>query len=69
MARTDFEKLDVYRLSEQLADEVWELVSGWFRFAKWTVGKQIDRLRPLVDELAPRLNAYLNSIGKGATDR
>lgn len=23
----------------------------------------VDRLKPIVDELAPRLNAYLNSIG------
>ena len=28
----------------------------------------IDELKPLVDELAPRLNAYLNSIGKKTTD-
>ena len=26
--------------------------------------EQIDTLKPLLDELAPRLNAYLNSIGK-----
>lgn len=124
MARTDFEKLDVYRLSEDLADEIWSMVSTWSRFAKWMVGKrivkasdsiganiaegvgrgsfqdnrrfvriargslyetkhwlrrsyrrkllteaQIARLKPLVDELAPRLNAYLNSIGKGVQDR
>ncbi len=25
---------------------------------------QIDRLKPLIDELAPRLNAYLKSIGE-----
>jgi len=25
---------------------------------------QIDRLKPTLDELSPRLNAYLNSIGK-----
>lgn len=24
---------------------------------------QVDELKPLLDELAPRLNAYLNSIG------
>jgi four helix bundle protein len=24
---------------------------------------QVDQLRPLLDELAPRLNAYLNSVG------
>ena len=26
--------------------------------------EQVNRLKPLLDELAPRLNAYLNSIGK-----
>ena len=26
--------------------------------------EQLDRLKPIVDELAPKLNAYLNSIGK-----
>ena len=25
---------------------------------------QVDALKPLLDELAPRLNAYLNSIGR-----
>jgi four helix bundle protein len=27
--------------------------------------EQVNQLKPLVDELAPRLNAYLRSIGKG----
>jgi four helix bundle protein len=26
--------------------------------------EQLDRLKPIIDELAPRLNAYLNSIGE-----
>jgi four helix bundle protein len=120
MARTKFESLDVYRLSEQLADEVWDIVLKWSNFARDTVGKQLVRaadsigsniaegsgrgsyqenrrfvriargslnetqhwlrrsfvrkllnakqvakLKPVVDELGPRLNAYLNSIGKG----
>ena len=118
MAMTAFKKLDVYRLSERLADRVWNLVLKWERFAKDTVGKQLVRavdsiganiaegvgrgsykdnrrfvrvargslnetmhwlrrayardllsreaagsLKPLLDELAPRLNAYLKSIG------
>lgn len=29
MARTNFEKLEVYRLSEELADEVWDIVKEW----------------------------------------
>jgi len=43
MARTNFENLRVYRLSEDLADEIWKIVSGWNNFAKDTVGKQIVR--------------------------
>ena len=119
MAKTNFEKLDVYRLSEEIADLIWEIVDTWPAFARDAVGKQIVRaadsiganiaegvgrgthldnkrfvrngrgslcetqhwlrrayrrklltasqvskLKPLVDELAPRLNAYLKSIGR-----
>src|SRR5262245_969493 len=118
MARTHFEKLHIYQLSEQLSDIIWDVVAGWDSFARDTVGKQIVRaadgiganiaegtgrgsfqdnrryvklargslnetkhwlsraytrglltneqihsLKPLVDSLAPRLNAYLKSIG------
>jgi len=113
-----FEKLRVYRLSEDLADTVWEAVNKWDCLAKDTVGKQLIRaadsiganiaegtgrgsyldnrrfvrnargslyetrhwlrrahrrsllsasevktIKPIVDELGPRLNAYLRSIG------
>lgn len=123
MSRTNFEKLDVYRLAKRLADEVWDIVSRWDSLAKDTVGRQrvraadsiganiaegvgrgshadnkcfvrtargllnetlhwlrraflrgllsseqTARLKPLLDELAPRLNAYLKSIGRFSTD-
>jgi four helix bundle protein len=116
--RKDFANLEVYRLSERLADEVWNMVAAWDRFSKDTVGKQMVRaadsiganiaegtgrgvfqdnrrfvriaraslcetmhwlrrahrrqlmndsailsIKSLVSELAPRLNAYLRSIG------
>lgn len=119
MSKTNFENLRVYRLSEELADSIWDIVSGWDSFAKDTVGKQIIRsadsiganiaegtgrgsfldnkrfvrnsrgslnetkhwlrrafrrklltpaqiqkLKPLMDNLAPQLNAYLKSIGQ-----
>lgn len=119
MAKTNFESLRVYQLSETLADEIWTIVMQWNGFARDTVGKQLVRavdsiganiaegtgrgtfvdnrrfvriargslnetqhflrraykrkllndkdiraLRPLVDELAPKLNSYLKSIGK-----
>lgn len=41
MARTAFENLEVYRLAEELADCVWQLVAGWDGFAKRTVGEQL----------------------------
>jgi len=117
MERTNFEKLQVYQLSEKLADNVWNIVIAWDSFAKDTVGKQIVRsadsiganisegsgrgsiqdnrrfvriargslyetihwlrrcylrkllsqsevkkLRLLVEELAPKLNAFLRSV-------
>jgi len=31
--------------------------------------QQIDSLKPLIEELAPALNAYLNSIGDGSGKR
>jgi len=125
MGRTNFEKLEVYLVAEQLCDEIWGLVQGWPSFAKYSVGSQIVRsadsiganiaegvgrgtyqdnrrfariargslnetqhwlrrtfrrnliradqvaiIKPLVDELAPRLNAYIKSIGsqRNSTD-
>ncbi len=123
MARTNFENLVVYQLAEKLADQVWDIVLKWPKFARQTVGGQLVRaadgiganiaegagrgsfqdnrrfvriargslneskhwlrrafrrhlltdaqtaaLRPIVDELAPRLNAYLKSIGPPEAD-
>jgi len=75
MAKSNFENLRVYQLSEDLADRIWEVVIGWDKFARDTVGGQIVRavdsiganiaeVKPLVDNLAPMLNAYLKSIGR-----
>ncbi|MEK6325104.1 MAG: four helix bundle protein [Acidobacteriota bacterium] len=118
MAKSDFENLKVYQMSENLADEIWDVVLGWNRFARDTVGSQIvraadsiganiaegsgrdsfqdnrrfiriargslketqhflrraykrnllddnqvNKIKPLVDNLAPMLNGYLRSIG------
>ena len=43
MARTQFENLEVYKLSETLADRVWDLVAGWESFARFSVGSQLVR--------------------------
>ena len=119
MAKTNFETLRVYQLSEDLADQIWSIVLKWNLLARDAVGKQLIRaadsiganiaegtgrgtfvdnrrfvriargslnetqhwlrraykrhllndkevrsLKDIVDELAPKLNAYLNSIGK-----
>jgi four helix bundle protein len=42
-ARTSFENLQVYKLGEKRADEVWTAVNGWEHFAKATVGGQMVR--------------------------
>jgi four helix bundle protein len=121
MERTNFEKLQVYQLSEKIADSVWNIVVTWTPFARDTVGKQIVRaadsiganiaegsgrgslvdnrrfvrmargslyetlhwlrrsymrkllsqsevkkLRELVQELSPKLNAFLRSVDQRA---
>src|SRR5262245_43223315 len=43
VAKANFEKLEVYRLSEKLADAVWPIVRKWDYFARDTVGKQMVR--------------------------
>jgi four helix bundle protein len=118
MGRPNFEKLEVYQLSEKLADEIWYIVKEWDYFTKDTIGKQIIRaadsiganiaegegrynfqdnrrfvkiargslyetinwlrrvyvrkiltneqtskLNIIIEELSPKLNAYLKSIG------
>jgi four helix bundle protein len=124
MARSNFENLHVYRLSEEIADAIWDIATEWQPFARDTVGKQLVRaadsigsniaegdgrgtyqdhrrfvrisrgslnetkhwlrraykrnllspqqielLKPLLDELSPRLNAYLNSIGRNKSNK
>jgi four helix bundle protein len=41
MEKTNFETLHIYKLSEKLADTIWEIVLKWNFFAKNTVGIQI----------------------------
>ena len=43
MERTNFERLQVYQLSEKIADNIWNIVGTWNTFARDTVGKQIVR--------------------------
>ena len=119
MERTGFENLRVYRLAEEIADLVWDIVVKWDRLAQNTVGnqliksadsiganiaegtgrgsyadnrrfariargslfelkhwlrrafkrklltsKEVTSLLDLVQELTPKLSAYISSIGK-----
>ena len=41
MERTGFEKLRVYRLAEDIADLIWEIVIKWDWLPQDTVGKQL----------------------------
>ncbi len=43
MERTNFERLRVYKLAENLSDRIWDVVLKWEYLAKDTVGKQIIR--------------------------
>ena len=43
MERTNFEKLRVYKLAENLADKIWDVVGKWDYLARDTVGKQMIR--------------------------
>lgn len=122
--RGGFEDLRVYRLSEELADALWDMVKEWSPLPRDSIGKQLARagdsiganvvegygrgsfqdnrrfvkiargslyetrhwlrraykrklltesqifaLQPLIEELGPRLNAYLKSIGSRRSDQ
>ena len=41
MEKTNFEHLHIYKLSEKLADQIWNIVVRWNFLAKNTVGIQI----------------------------
>ena len=43
MAKSDFESLRVYRLSEQLGDLVWAVVVQWDGLSRHTLGRQLTR--------------------------
>jgi four helix bundle protein len=43
MGYQDIEESRIYQRSEQICDQVWDLVTKWERFARDTVGKQLVR--------------------------
>jgi four helix bundle protein len=38
-----FEKLEIYKISLELGNRIWEMVNRWDKFAKDTLGKQLVR--------------------------
>ena len=121
-AYDEFENLEVYKLSEALADDIWGIVVKWGFLRQRDGGKQIvrsadsiganiaegtgrgtykdnrrfirvargslyetrhwlrraykrkllseeqvNKLKPIIQDLAPRLNAYLRSIGNASS--
>lgn len=120
--KAQFEKLDIYKLSEKAADEIWNIVERWDDFKKKTIGvqlirscdsiganiaegngrgtynenrrfsriargslyesihwlrrackrnlltkRQIGEIKSIIDELAPKLNAYISALGNKST--
>ena len=41
LTRTNFEQLEVYKISEVLSDKIWEIVGQWESFEKDTIRKQL----------------------------
>jgi four helix bundle protein len=61
MVRSNFENLEVYRLSEKLSDGIWGLVESWGPLAQDTVGKQLIRA---ADSIGANL---ANGAGRGSS--
>jgi len=74
MAFRRFEDLRVFKLAEQLADEIWDIVSAWKYFEKNTVGQQwVDAADSVGANLAegagrgtPRDNRRFIRISRGS---
>lgn len=74
MERTKFENLEVYQLSENLADTIWNMVKEWDSFVKFTIGNQITRsadsiganIAEGVGRGAPRDNRRFVKIARGS---
>jgi four helix bundle protein len=43
MTKTGFQNLQIYKLSEKLADQIWDVVVLWENLGKDTLGKQLIR--------------------------
>ncbi len=61
MGKTNFESLEVYRLAEQIADDVYNMVERWEGFQKMTMGSQIVRS---ADSIGANI---AEGVGRGST--
>lgn len=43
MLNMQLDELEIYKLADQISDNMWELVLGWDVFSKDTIGKQLVR--------------------------
>lgn len=43
ISRSNFENLRVYKLAEDLADSIWDIVDNWSGLARDTIGSQLVR--------------------------
>lgn len=43
MEKTNFERLEIYQLSEKVADQIWDIVNSGPRLAQRTIGEQVIR--------------------------
>lgn len=43
MEYLSLEKIDAYVVAYRLGNEIWEIVAGWDKFEKWTLGMQMVR--------------------------
>ncbi|MFO5491337.1 MAG: hypothetical protein ACLBM6_02055 [Cuspidothrix sp.] len=63
MGRPDFEELQVYRLSEKLANEIWKIVMQWDSFSKDTVAEVLN-VKKSVIKIAENILKFEQAISK-----
>ncbi len=54
-------EMDVYKLAEKLSDMIWYAFDNWTVKVQKTIGYQIADYTKIIDELGPKLNAFIKS--------
>ena len=55
MERTNFEKLQVYQLSEKLADGIWNVVGGWNSLLRTQLGSKLFGRRMGLEQILQKV--------------